>query len=142
MTFDAIPDSAFPPDARERVGQLVPMVSSRLHRMRPSQKTSDLANFDHLPPPMAVMARGLLDAWHHLARRLDVAVTSPLSPCCGPSCTAIDAPTACSHCQVARFHSMACLRSVMRPCAVADVCSAAWPVHKSQCRAFRGLDPK
>jgi len=89
---------------------LVPMVASRLHRMRPGSQSTDLADFSHLPRGLRQAASSMLRAWLLLARRLDVEVLNPVSPCSGPSCTAIDAPQVCSKCQVARFHSMDCVR--------------------------------
>ena len=78
----------------------------------PSRKDSDLSNFRHLPPVMARLAADLLKVWLQLARRLEAEVRSPLSPCCGPSCSAPSAAQACSKCQVARFHGIDCVRCV------------------------------
>ena len=112
IMFTLIPSSSFSPSARERIAMLVPMIASRLHRMRPGAKSDNLADLSHMPPGTRKLAGGINQAWMTLARRLNVPITTPTAPCCGPGCTATTAPQACSKCQVARFHSLDCLRCV------------------------------
>lgn len=68
--FTLVPSSSFSLRARERIAMLVPMVASRLHRMRPGAKSDNLADLTHLPPGTRKLAGSILKAWITLARRL------------------------------------------------------------------------